>query len=469
MPDPEAPRRPLIIPGAEDEPASPPRIILPGGEPASHEESDAPRPSIVLPPGVEAPEDVPEYPRLRPLVLLPVRDGTRELLLVSDPMGVVLGQPVLSIETLPILQLLDGTTALSDITAAIMRESKDLRVAGAVRDFIAQLDQMLLLDSPRFQRALQAMRDAYHPLEIRPAALEDRSYPGDRAELEKELDAHFTAGVAMRDTVSQPTAAPTAVPRAIMAPHLDPRRAGAVIARAYLELGAEPAAPLRVVVFGTGHSLMGDLFALTRKHFQTPLGKATCDTAFVDRVAAPLGEFAYRGELAHREEHSIEFQVLYLQHRLRGRVFTIVPILCGGFHALLDDQLTPRESPEFETLIDAVREAESALGGTTLYVAGIDLSHVGPRFGDPPIDARVKQETEVVDRAVLDAALAGDADGWFNVIAAQDDRTRICGFAPTYAMLRCSELRNGRLLRYEQSDDPDGSMVSVAAAVWDPN
>ena len=472
MPDsPETPRSRLIIPGSEPEPSKRSRIITSGGQPATSDddESAAPlRSSIVLPPGVgrETPEDLPEYPRVRPLVLMPVSDGQREMILVSDPTGVIPGQPVLSMEALPMLQMFDGTLSIGDITAAIMRENKDLRVAGLVRDFVAQLDQMLLLDSPRFHRALQALRDEYHPLEIRPAALENRSYPGDRVELESALDGFFTEARVQRDAADQPAAAATALPRAILAPHLDPRRAGDVMARAFLELGPEQSQPLRVVIFGTGHSLMGDLLALTRKHFQTPLGKAMCDTAFVDHVAGRLSEFAYRGELAHREEHSIEFEVLFLQRLLKDRAFTIVPILCGGFHTLLDDQKTPREAPEFEMMVAAVREAERSLGGHTLYVAGVDFSHVGPRFGDPAVDARVKQETEDIDRAALGAALAGDADGWFNAIASGDDRTRICGFAPTYAMLRCADLKEGRLLHYEQCDEQDGSSVSIAAAVW---
>ncbi len=472
MPDsPEAPRSLLIIPGSDPEPSKRSRIITSGGQPATGDDDDSQalrRPSIVLPPGVgrETPEDLPEYPRVRPLVLMPVSDGQQEMILVSDPTGVIPGQPVLSMEALPMLQMFDGTLSIGDITAAIMRENKDLRVAGLVRDFVAQLDQMLLLDSPRFQRALQALRDEYHPLEIRPAALENRSYPADRAELESALDGFFSEARVQRDAAGQPAAAAATLPRAILAPHLDPRRAGDVMARAFLELGPEQAQPLRVVIFGTGHSLMGDLLALTRKHFQTPLGKAMCDTAFVDHVAQQLGEFAYRGELAHREEHSIEFEVLFLQRLLKDRPFTIVPILCGGFHSLLDDQKTPREAPEFEMLVAAVRDAERTLGGPTLYVAGVDFSHVGPRFGDPAVDARVKQETEGVDRAALTAALAGNADDWFKTIASGDDRTRICGFAPTYAMLRCADLKDGRLLHYEQCDEQDGSSVSIAAAVW---
>jgi len=48
--------------------------------------------------GREEPQDLPEYPRVRPLVLMPVSDGQREMILVSDPTGVIPGQPVLSMD-----------------------------------------------------------------------------------------------------------------------------------------------------------------------------------------------------------------------------------------------------------------------------------------------------------------------------------------------------------------------------------
>lgn len=238
------------------------------------------------------------------------------------------------------------------------------------------------------------------------------------------------------------------------------------MASAFESLGGGAAEPLRVIVFGTGHQLDGDRVALTRKDFQTPLGKVPTDTAFVDRIAAALGDAAYHGELAHRDEHSIEFPLLYLQRRLGGRPWTLVPILCGGFHTLLDEQRTPRQDEVLEGLITAVREAEKALGGRTMYVAGVDFSHVGPRFGDPPLDEATREAVRQVDEAALAAALAGDADGWFAAIAAGDDATRICGFAPTYCMLRCAEPGAGRRLGYRMSDEPDGSFVSVASAVW---
>jgi AmmeMemoRadiSam system protein B len=75
-------------------------------------------------------------------------------------------------------------------------------------------------------------------------------------------------------------------------------------------------------------------------------------------------------------------------------------------------------------------------------------------------------EVEAHDRAALDAAARGDADGWYQAIAAHQDSTRVCGWGATYAMLRCAEPGAGRLLRYQPSREENGSVVTVAAMVW---
>jgi AmmeMemoRadiSam system protein B len=450
-------------------PKSAGRIILPGESDAPLEAApgEAPEPGsrIVLPPGasLEAEEALPEYPRLRPLEILPARSGDQDLLLIADPLG-VLRQPVaLRIEALELLQLLDGTLSINEISALVARESKDVRAARFVRELIAQLDRLLLLDSPRFHEAHAAIRDEYHRLEIRQAAHDGASYPADREEAAAFLDAH------VRKAEELKAAGPPSPPgprRALVVPHLDPRRAGVAIARGWLELDADDATPLRVIVHGVGHSLFGEPLALTRKHFETPFGQVACDTRFVDALAARLGEHAYAAELAHRDEHSIEFQALYLKHRFPKRPITLVPLLCGGFHALMDRGLGPRDAPEIESLIAAVRETEAQLGGATLHVASVDLSHVGVRFGDPEPDARILEELDQKDRAALEAVRRGDADGWNQAIAAHQDSSRVCGWGATYVMLRCAEPGEGRLLHYEASRENGGSLVTVATLAW---
>ena len=115
----------------------------------------------------------------------------------------------------------------------------------------------------------------------------------------------------------------------------------------------------------------------------------------------------------------------------------IVPILCGGFHALLDDGRDAARRAAFEALIEAVRGDRARAG-----------RRHRPRRGGRPLARRPalrrpgartsarSSEIETQDRAALEAARRGDADGWYAAIAAHDDATRICGWAPTYAMLR---------------------------------
>jgi AmmeMemoRadiSam system protein B len=451
----------IILPGQEHEPERKARAAEPDAPPAASR--------IILPPGVEVShhEDLPEYPRLRPLTISAVRDGERDLILVNDPLGVLAAPVALRMEALELLQILDGRTSLTDLTAAVVRASKDIRSGSYVKDFVAELDRMLLLDSPRFQEAFRKVRDAFHALEIRQAMFWGLTYPEAPEEAEKYIDGHFEAARAMREQAGEPAAAADATPRALLAPHLDPRRAGPAIARAWLEAGEQPSTPLRVIVVGVGHMLFEDRFALTRKHFETPFGRVECDTAFVDAIAARVGEdVAYHGELAHRDEHSIEFQLLYLKRRFGDRPVRIVPILVGGFHGLLDQGKGPRDDAALETLIAAVRETAAASSGATLVMAAVDLSHVGTRFGDPAVDDRTLQEVDAFDRGLIEHARRGDADAWHQAIADHEDATRVCGWGATYAALRMTEPGEGRVLRYEQSREDDGSMVSVATIAW---
>ena len=52
------------------------------------------------------------------------------------------------------------------------------------------------------------------------------------------------------------------------------------------------------------------------------------------------------------------------------------------------------------------------------------------------------------------------------MIARDEDATRICGWAPTYAMLRCAEPSEGQLLHYAQSSERDSTIVTIAAMRW---
>jgi len=73
---------------ATEPPVKTSRLIVPGADPEPSVKS-----RIILPPGssFEAHDELPEYPRLRAVQFSPVRDGERELLVISDPLGITPG------------------------------------------------------------------------------------------------------------------------------------------------------------------------------------------------------------------------------------------------------------------------------------------------------------------------------------------------------------------------------------------
>jgi AmmeMemoRadiSam system protein B len=98
-------------------------------------------------------------------------------------------------------------------------------------------------------------------------------------------------------------------------------------------------------------------------------------------------------------------------------------------------------------------------------IASADLSHVGARFGQPPPLTQAHLDlARRHDMALLDRAMAGDADGLFATLAEAQDRYNVCGFPAVYALLRVLMITSGRLLSYKQATEPQTqSCVSFAS------
>ena len=97
---------------------------------------------------------------------------------------------------------------------------------------------------------------------------------------------------------------------AVAAPHIDLRVSEKTYSLAYGALRGP--APPAVLILGTGHS-QEQPFCLTGKTFATPLGEVSCDEAAVERLRDAGGTALSADDFHHRSEHSIEFQLIFLQ------------------------------------------------------------------------------------------------------------------------------------------------------------
>jgi MEMO1 family protein len=353
---------------------------------------------------------------------------------------------------LPLMALIgefDGRRTLEEIAA-------DVGVPVRILVRIAEdLDKALLLDSQRYRDARKASEESFARAEIRPASHAGGAYPADPVDLRDFIDEACASGVPSEDGVI-----------AIIAPHIDPRRGKDCYGAAYAPIGAGPPADgVTVVLLGTSHAPMKEPFALCRKSFDTPLGVMRVDEAAVDAIAAGSPFDPYADTFNHKREHSLEFQAVFLRHVCRRRQARIVPILCG----LSDCQRTgksPGDDSRADQFIRAVRAVCEARRGHTIVIAGADLSHVGPRFGDPAAyDEAERRTLEVRDRESLELAAACAHGAFFAHVQKDLETRRVCGLGPIYTLLRLlPDGSRGSVTRYEQTVDAgDGSIVSHAA------
>jgi len=74
----------------------------------------------------------------------------------------------------------------------------------------------------------------------------------------------------------------------------------------------------------------------------------------------------------------------------------------------------------------------------------------------------------VQDDLLIERAKAADADGYFDVIAGEDDCRRICGLPPTYVALGAARPGSGKLLHYGRFVHPEGfESVSFASMAFE--
>ena len=184
---------------------------------------------------------------------------------------------------------------------------------------------------------------------VRDTAVAGLFYEGDSDALRQQLTALLRA----------PTAAVTRPPQALIVPHAGYVYSGHTAAAAYSQLAPWADVIERVVLFGPAHRVALQGMALPSVDaFATPLGNIPIDQDSIKRVELLPGVSV--ADEAHRQEHSLEVQLPFLQVVLGS--FSLVPIVVG--------QCAPTT---------VAKVMDTLWGGPdTLLVISTDLSHFHP-------------------------------------------------------------------------------------------
>lgn len=403
-----------------------------------------------------------ERPKLRTIDIVPVQFDGRPHLLLRDPLQLSDKMLVVPAQAGLLLALLDGTRTLREIQVDLMRLTGELVMSDQIEGLLEQLDECLLLENERFREALAAAIEDYRKSPFRPPSLAGSAYPSDPSSLRSMLDSFFEPPRGPGRPTGQKHSQPL---KAVVAPHIDLRRGGVTYAWAYKDL-AEAPPPSLFVILGIAHYPMENLFAATTKDFVTPLGRAQTDVNFVKTLNERCGFDLLADEFVHRYEHSVELQVVWLQH-LFGEV-KIVPVVCAGFEHLIELGESPMSLVQVREFVEALQSALKEWDEPITVIASVDLSHVGLRFGDRhPITPSVLRWLESEDRLFLEKVADGDEEGMFSLIRSDRNSRRVDAYPAIYVMLKALGGAKGEIKHYDQSvEGRNESVVTFGAVVF---
>jgi AmmeMemoRadiSam system protein B len=393
-----------------------------------------------------------ENPKIRPLEAFPLQQSGQELIGIKDPTGIYQEIVFVSPETFFLISLMDGSNTLRDLQAAYLRRYGTLLYTEKVEELIAQLNSCHLLENRHFQDYLSRLREDFKKALTREAIFAGKGYETDPEQLKATIQGYFTNndGPGLPSEKKNKKAL-----KGIAAPHIDFARGGRCYAHAYKALGESPAADLYIIL-GTCHTPMQNPFAFTLKSFATPLGRVETPKNLIADCASQLPFDPLLDEFCHRNEHSIEFQVVFLQYILGQSKFAIFPILCGSFHELIRQGISPMQDPIYCQTMALLAQHLGRLDKVCL-VASADLAHVGPQFGHrEAVTPGILAETKAKDLEMLNHVQGLRAEEFYQFILREKDRRNICGLPPLYALLHLIEADGGELLSYQQWHDPQG-------------
>lgn len=386
-----------------------------------------------------------------------------------------------------VLPLLDGSRDIDQIVAEVGKglERKMLE------DLVAQLDDAGLIFGPNYESMLAQMRADFDKAETLPPGvtaqfadyLVTQELGEDATDEQKKEQGAVKLRSAMDrwiDEALKDVENPgfDALPKAIVAPHIDYTRGWMNYANIYGRMRVADR-PDRVIVLGTNHFGMSSGVCGCDKGYESPFGKCALDEAVVNGLKSALGsenaEKLFENRYDHENEHSIELHIPWIQHIFGANDEEKYPSVFG---ALVHDPTVNNGNSyddnglDLDSFVNALKTTLASLPGKTLVISSADLSHVGPAFGDQQALAGDSEEANEArnkvakhDQEMLAMIVDRKMDDLIGSMSWQQNHTRWCSIGNLTATMRVVEPERVELLNYAAAMDPQGSTFVSSAAM----
>ncbi len=379
-------------------------------------------------------------------------------IVLSDEIGFAKEQTAFSEMMLHILQQIDGKKSFTDLHQWVLENINSALTLQSIKEPIEELIKRGFFQTEDFLAYKSNFYKQLNKSTIRTPICAGSSYSALKEQLNIEIDEILSANIE------------NGIPnnaKAIIAPHIDfkiGKEAHRVYASAYSAI--KNTNPDVVIILGTSHSYSNAFFMMSAKNYLTPLGEAKTNLDVVNYLLDKTPErIAKIDEMAHLNEHSVEFQVVLLQKLFAEKDITFLPIVTGSMHEYVAVNGKPTADNELMAFISKLQKLESVFEKKVLIVASVDFAHIGRKFGDD-FNAEYYLDTVRKEDAVLLNKLSeGDSDEFLEKISKDKDKWKICGTSPIYLLMQILNNSKGTVLDYGQWHETETSSAVTFGSV----
>lgn len=393
--------------------------------------------------------DLSPKPKLRENIeVMPLGDGR---FILRDVVGYSDSTLILNELSVMILSFLDGKRTESEIKNLIKSVYGIDLPEDQLKKFIKTLDEHGFLDTQNFRLMRERVRSDYRNQNVRKSALAGRSFPSGGKEAEEffySILSLFPSDFKVENL------------KAVLSPHIEISNGMKIYGMVWNIIKNSLKNPDVFVVLGTSHAYSPYTFILTEKDFETPFGTLKNEKDTVKEIEKALGKDIFEDEILHKNEHSIEFQAVFIKYIFPSS--RIVPVLCSASRIFLGQTVF------FDEAVLKLREAlfSSLKGANFVLISASDLAHIGVRFGDGPVDQYMITLVRLKDIVSLWNFAQNSAKGFLDSVMEDGNARRVCGLAPTYALLKITENTEakGNIIGWDIWVDETASAVSFGGA-----
>jgi len=305
-----------------------------------------------------------DYPKLRSIEAIPVSTSSGQMIYLKDPEGYCINQVVVSRGAFFIISYFDGKHSIRDIQTEYVRQFGNIILSDKIKELIEQMDNNFLLENENFLNRKKESDEEFKNLDIRFPASAGSAYSKEKEELHKRIGEILEKG----KKIELPSPL-----RGLIAPHIDYDRGEKCYGTSYRTLEGRDIDLF--MIFGTSHRGGKNFFILTKKDFETPLGRIKTDRDIIQKIQDLCDFDLFEEEILHKQEHSIELQLPFIQYLFKD--VEIIPVLCTGYREKIKDGKEPKDFEEFAVFVKAIQRVIKESNKKVCFIAGADFSHTG--------------------------------------------------------------------------------------------